>query len=706
MSYLVLARKWRPMTFEDLVGQEHVSRTLSNAIVSGRIAHAFLFTGVRGVGKTTSARILAKSLNCEAGPTPTPCLKCPACGEIAASNDMDVLEIDGASYNGVDEVRKLQESLPYRPSRDRFKVVIVDEVHMLSQNAWNAFLKTLEEPPPHVKFIFATTEVHKVPVTILSRCQRYDFKLIPAAAIAKRLRFVLDQEGIEADEAAIGLMAREAAGSMRDAMSLLDQAIAWGGNKLIGEDIARVLGIAGRSVLLDLADALIVGETPHVLALLGQLTDQGFDLVQLARDTLETLRDLVVVKLCEDPSSLTELTGEEINRVRAIVGKTSVEDLLRLHLGFSRGFDQVVHAPQQRSALEMLLVRLAMRPPLLPIDDLAARLERLDRQLAGRGAAPARGAGTRPRVERVAPAVTLRSADPRELRQHHASSVAAVATSEPVAAQHVEPEAAPQTQTLPSPRPVSEPPPPPEPEPTVAQPSPDASEPQTPTVDRLREASEPQTPTVERLPDPSSEPQTPVVAQESPVASSEPQTPRVAQTSPDPSSEALEANDEPPTEPYQREPEQDARSKRLTDPVPTELGTDMLTTWRAILDLVGESNAGLASVLEHAVPLTVSPKSLRLGIEEGSFYAERAHDEQALDLLTRIVRDYFGAATEVSFSLQEEGATAGRTLYEKDEAERQAREERARANLEQHKLVRAAVEGLGARIQRIKLGDH
>ncbi|HQB47215.1 MAG TPA: DNA polymerase III subunit gamma/tau, partial [Polyangiaceae bacterium] len=308
MSYLVLARKWRPMTFDDLVGQEHVSRTLSNAIVSGRIAHAFLFTGVRGVGKTTSARILAKSLNCEAGPTPKPCLQCPACTEIAASNDIDVQEIDGASYNGVDEVRRLQESLPYRPSRDRFKVVIVDEVHMLSSNAWNAFLKTLEEPPPHVKFIFATTEVHKVPVTILSRCQRYDFKLISSSSIAKQLRHVLDQEGIAADDAALGLMAREAAGSMRDAMSLLDQAIAWGGDKLVGEEIARVLGIAGRGKLLELAQAMVHGDAQAVLMIVAHLADQGFDLVQVARDTLEVLRDLVVVKVCNSPDSLTDLT--------------------------------------------------------------------------------------------------------------------------------------------------------------------------------------------------------------------------------------------------------------------------------------------------------------------------------------------------------------------------------------------------------------
>ncbi|HPY21124.1 MAG TPA: DNA polymerase III subunit gamma/tau, partial [Polyangiaceae bacterium] len=393
MSYLVLARKWRPMTFDDLVGQEHVSRTLSNAIVSGRIAHAFLFTGVRGVGKTTSARILAKSLNCEAGPTPKPCLQCPACTEIAASNDIDVQEIDGASYNGVDEVRRLQESLPYRPSRDRFKVVIVDEVHMLSSNAWNAFLKTLEEPPPHVKFIFATTEVHKVPVTILSRCQRYDFKLISSSSIAKQLRHVLDQEGIAADDAALGLMAREAAGSMRDAMSLLDQAIAWGGDKLVGEEIARVLGIAGRGKLLELAQAMVHGDAQAVLMIVAHLADQGFDLVQVARDTLEVLRDLVVVKVCNSPDSLTDLTPEELATMRALVADARGEDLIRLHHGFSTGFDQVVHAPQQRSALEMLLLRLVFRPPLLPVDDLISRLDGIERRLVGRGAALPRSGG-------------------------------------------------------------------------------------------------------------------------------------------------------------------------------------------------------------------------------------------------------------------------------------------------------------------------
>ena len=216
MAYTVFARKYRPQRFDELVGQEAVARTLKGAIASERIAHAFLFTGVRGVGKTTTARLFAKALNCQSttGPAEEPCNECDACREITAGNDMDVLEIDGASNNSVEDVRRLQETLPYPPTRDRYRVVIVDEVHMLSSGAFNAFLKTLEEPPPHVKFVFATTESHKVPVTIKSRCQRYDFKLIPQATIADAVRHILASEGVAADDDTIALVAREAAGSM------------------------------------------------------------------------------------------------------------------------------------------------------------------------------------------------------------------------------------------------------------------------------------------------------------------------------------------------------------------------------------------------------------------------------------------------------------------------------------------------------------
>src|SRR5262245_59371215 len=296
MSYVVLARKWRPQTFEDLVGQDHVSTTLANAIAGGRVAHAFLFTGVRGVGKTTSARILAKALNCVNGPTATPCQKCAQCTEITTGADVDVQEIDGASYNGVDEVRKLQESLPYRPARDRFKIFIVDEVHMLSNAAWNAFLKTLEEPPPHVKFIFATTEVHKVPVTILSRCQRYDFKLLSAQSIAARLRWVLAQEKIPADDAALAALSREAAGSMRDAMGLRGPVVAWvgsAGDRLTREGVAKVLGVADREVLHRRAEALVQGDAAACLRIVGDLAQEGYALPHVARDFLAHLRDLI-----------------------------------------------------------------------------------------------------------------------------------------------------------------------------------------------------------------------------------------------------------------------------------------------------------------------------------------------------------------------------------------------------------------------------
>ncbi len=399
MSYLVLARKYRPQTFEDLVGQDHVARTLANAIATGRVAHAFLFTGVRGVGKTTSARLLAKCLNCIGpqgaltGPTATPCNECSPCKEITSGQDLDVQEIDGASYNGVDEVRRLQEGMGFRPARDRFKVYVVDEVHMLSSAAWNAFLKTLEEPPPHVKFIFATTEVHKVPVTILSRCQRYDFKLIPTQTIARKLEAVLALEHIEATGGAVQVLAREAAGSMRDAMSLLDQVIAFSGDKLSGDDVARVLGVADRAILHELASGLVNGNAAACLSIVERLAEQGFDLAHISRDLLRHLRNLVVAKVCSAPATpapegapslreLLDLADEEVRDVVELAGRAEPDDLSRLFQGLSRAFDDIVRSGQPRMALEMALVRLARRPPLLPLDELLVRLGDLERRLA------------------------------------------------------------------------------------------------------------------------------------------------------------------------------------------------------------------------------------------------------------------------------------------------------------------------------------
>jgi len=452
MSYLVLARKWRPMSFSDLVGQEHVSKTLASAIASGRIAHAFLFTGVRGVGKTTSARILAKALNClgtsgdgkDAGPTIEPCLTCAACREIAAGTDMDVREIDGASYNGVDEVRKLQDSLPYRPTRDRYKIIIVDEVHMLSSAAWNAFLKTLEEPPPHVKFVFATTEVHKVPVTILSRVQRFDFKLIPARTIAERLRYVLGKEGVSFDEAAISILAQKAAGSMRDGMSLLDQVIAFAGDTLRGDDVAQVLGVASRRALLDLARGLVQGDAAGCLSIVAEVAEQGLDIVQLARELLSVLRHLVVARIAKDADELIDLPDEERLEVRELARAATDSDLLRLHQGFSKGFDDVSRGADPRASLEMLLVRLALRPPLLPLDELLLRLGALEKRLtSGRGALPQSSApgALSPKAQPQAPAPARASA----ARARQPRSDDAGGKSSPEGAADADPDPAPPT---------------------------------------------------------------------------------------------------------------------------------------------------------------------------------------------------------------------------------------------------------------------
>jgi DNA polymerase-3 subunit gamma/tau len=407
--YVVLARKWRPMSFEDLVGQEHVSQTLANSIAIGRVAHAFLFTGVRGVGKTTSARILAKALNCEKGPTATPCLVCPPCREIAAGNDMDVQEMDAATRTGVDDIRQLQESLPYRPARDRFKILIVDEVHMLSGSAWNAFLKTLEEPPPHVKFIFATTEVAKIPVTILSRCQRYDFKLIGVSTIAARLRYVLEKEGIAADDGAVQLLAREAAGSMRDAMSLLDQVIASAGAeaKLTSAGVAKTLGVAESAVLYRIAESAVGADAAGCLTLVGELAQAGYEMGHVARDLLALLRDLVVIRVAPEARGLLDVPDVEIEDLRRIAAKASPDDLTRMHVAFSKATEEILQSPSTRASLEMALVRLARRPPLVPIDDLLRRLGELESRLGsgggGGGGGMARPASAREAQPRARP---------------------------------------------------------------------------------------------------------------------------------------------------------------------------------------------------------------------------------------------------------------------------------------------------------------
>jgi DNA polymerase III subunit gamma/tau len=416
MSYTVLARKYRPQTFEELVGQEHVAKTLGNAIASGRVAHAFLFTGVRGVGKTSAARLLAKSLNCENGPSTSPCNACDICKDVTAGRDVDVLEIDGASNNGVDDVRRLQETLPYRPQRARFKVVIVDEVHMLSTAAFNAFLKTLEEPPAHVKFIFATTEVHKVPITIRSRCQRYDFRLIPQAIIAGRVRDILGREGISADDDTVAIVAREAAGSMRDALTLLDQVVALGGNELVGVEVAESLGIAGRAEVRAVVESLVRGVARPILERIREVAQKGLDTNHFARQLVAFARDLVVLRITDDPRALVDLVPDEEAFAADLAHAVDVLELQRLFAGLTRLQDEVARASSPHLALEMGLVRLATRPALHAVADLVARLEALEGRAAGGGSAPREGRGASTPTSSTERATPARSAPEEHAR--------------------------------------------------------------------------------------------------------------------------------------------------------------------------------------------------------------------------------------------------------------------------------------------------
>ncbi len=391
MAYTVLARKYRPQSFGDLVGQEHVARTLGNAIEADRVAHAFLFTGVRGVGKTTTARLLAKALNCEKGPTPTPCNECGPCADITAGIDVDVQEIDGASNNSVEDVRRLQESLPYRPQRDRYKIVIVDEVHMLSAGAFNAFLKTLEEPPDHVKFIFATTESHKVPVTIRSRCQQYDFRLIPHRLIAERVGSILDTEGLSADDEAISVVAREAAGSMRDALTLLDQLVAISDDRITADTVAASLGIAAREALYEVARAVLEGDGAGVVHAVDGLADKSVDMQHFARQLLELMRDLVVLKL--DAGDPAAWVPEERESAESLIDGIDILELQRAFRATSLVMDEMAHSPNPKLMLEMGLVRVATRPPLQSVSELLARLDAMQ---GHSGATGSPAGGSRP----------------------------------------------------------------------------------------------------------------------------------------------------------------------------------------------------------------------------------------------------------------------------------------------------------------------
>jgi DNA polymerase III subunit gamma/tau len=393
VAYRVLARKYRPSTFAELIGQEAMVRTLSNAIATGRIAHAFILTGVRGVGKTTTARILARALNCvgpdgSGGATAEPCGQCAQCLAIADDRHVDVLEMDAASRTGVDDIRELTEGVRYRPVSGRYKVYIIDEVHMLSKNAFNALLKTLEEPPPDVKFVFATTEINKVPVTVLSRCQRFSLRRVPVEQLIPHYRRIADEEGVEIEPAALALIARAADGSVRDGLSLLDQAIALSGGRVAEAAVRDMLGVADRGLVFDLLESVLRGDAPAALAEMGHLYRGGADPLMVLQDLLDISHFVTRLKLAPEAGIGDPIAEGDRARARPLAEKLTIPVLARAWQMLLKGLEEVQVAPSPIQAAEMVLVRLAY------VADLPAPAE-LVRSVVAAPGPPTSSAGSR-----------------------------------------------------------------------------------------------------------------------------------------------------------------------------------------------------------------------------------------------------------------------------------------------------------------------
>ncbi len=641
MSYLAIARKWRPMAFDEIVGQKHVTRTLRNAISMGRIHHAFLFTGPRGVGKTTAARVLARALCCEQGPTPEPCGTCVLCTSILAGSAPDVIEIDGASNNSVDDVRELREGVRYLPSHARYRIYIIDEVHMLTRQAFNALLKTLEEPPPHVIFVFATTEPQKIPETILSRVQRFDFKRIPGSQVAGRLAAICEAEGVQVSEHALRLVARAGEGSMRDAQSLLDQVISFAGLEVDDRQVTELLGLVDRSLLYEMLAGLVAGEPARCLDAIAQVHDFGFEMDQFSSELLELLRNAALVAMAPEARRHLDLSDDEVERLAELAKGLTPEVFARWFDALLEVHDRVARAAQPRMVLEMAVARLATIRPVEGLDRVMARLEDLDRRLRQGGF-------------RAAPQGAMRGGPPfptagAEAPRRPSFEDAGPPASAPPRGQ---PTAQPPVPAAPRPEPVPQPaaapqPPRPEPAPPVALPEP------APSVS---------------LPEPA-----PSVARPEPAP-------------PQPPIPAAPVGTPPP------EPDEPARSAL---PLPV-VGPDDDTQARygAVLNLLERVDLSWTSLVEHSVALSWSGEELRVAFAS-PFQLEQGRPRLSSAVLRPVLQRAFPGLTRVEAVLREQPQGRGETRHEARKTARAHYLERLRQEIEDDPALGALRQRLG-----------
>ena len=472
MSYLVLARKSSPQTFAQVVGQKAVVRTLQNGLMQNRVPHALIFSGVRGTGKTTLARIMAKALNCEKNEPPEPCNECVSCKEIMAGSSVDLHEIDGASNRGIGEIRELKENIRFMPTSSRYKIIIIDEVHMLTTEAFNALLKTLEEPPEHVYFMFATTELHKVPVTILSRCQRYELKRVSHTELFDHFGSLAKQEGITIDDAALNMVVREAGGSVRDGLSLLDQIFSYCGDNVTGEEVVDVLGLVSHQVIADLAKALLTADLATALTQLDAVYSYGMDIKRFINELLSWFRGLVVCSVSKQPAQLLDLPADELAVLQKIADTHSHQSLLLMFHLLMDGLEKAAYSTRPRFAVEMVFIKAVQAQDIVPVTEL---LGRLDKALDGVALPLVADQPAHPQPKPVAPVEVASSAPGKEpVHEPVKQSAPAVVTKEAIPAPPVQPV---KPETTPEPEKQPEPIPPPQDKDIPISPKPDLSEP-------------------------------------------------------------------------------------------------------------------------------------------------------------------------------------------------------------------------------------